>query len=106
MYKIGENGAAFRVFPMKIEEVICSCEDVFRCAVVGKKHPEKAYVSVAFVVLKDENADKVQAESNILNICRRELSLTSMPDEIRFVSALPMTSAGKVDFKALEKSLE
>ena len=57
-WKMGDDDIVYRVYPMKIEEVICQCEAVAHCAVVGRKNTAKGYDPIAFVVKKnDEQAE-------------------------------------------------
>ena len=91
---------------MKIEEVICQCEAVAHCAVVGRKNTAKRYDPIAFVVKKNDEQAEHDILSSIKENCKQHLQVNSQPTEIHFIESLPMTRAGKIDYRALEKEAE
>lgn len=52
LYAAGADNIPFRIYPMAIENVICSHSWIENCAVVGKPNGEKGYLPIAFIVLK------------------------------------------------------
>ena len=104
-YSVGADNVIYRVYPMKIESTICKCVYVEKCSVVGKPNGEKGYLPIAFVVLQ-ENVDRDMVIAELKSVCERELPETSWPSEYRIVDKLPTTSAGKVDFRALEREVQ
>lgn len=101
-WTLAKDGVGFRVYPMKIEKVISKHENVESVAVVGVKHPERAYLSIAYLKLKNEQK-KTQTISEIKSMCKNELNENSIPYRYRVVKALPTTKAGKIDYKMLEQ---
>ena len=79
------------VYPAEIEVVLVAHPDVFGCGVVRVPSPERGERPVAFVQLVGPD---VEAE-DLLAWCAERLATYKLP-EIRLVSALPLTTAGKV----------
>ena len=101
LWTVEEDGIISRVYPMKIEDVISMHADVKRCAVVGIPNGEKGYLTKAYVV--SSGADEENLRREILELCSRKLPQNSQPTEIEVINELPVTSAGKVDYRELEK---
>ena len=101
-YTIMDDGIAYRVYPMKTEQVIDSHEHVKSSAVVGIKDKERGYLSYAMLVLED-GADREKTIKEVRVLCEQHLENSSWPCEYQVVDALPMTTAGKVDYKEIEK---
>ena len=89
---------------MKIEQIIDTHENVERSAVVGIKNDDKGYLTFAMLVLhSDEQMEQTIAEVKAL--CKESLDSSSQPFKYRVVDSLPMTAAGKVDYKKIEDML-
>ena len=95
-----------RVYPMRIEEELSRSEYVERCAVVGVKDEIVAYRSIAYIILKDKTLNSETVKAELDKLCRENLPESHIPDEYRFVESFPLTRAGKVDFRTLEKMSE
>ncbi len=106
IYITVHEGQPAKIFPMLVEEKIKQCEEVADCVVVGRlKENSTNYESVAFVVLKNIDR-KERLEEALATICENSVPSYMRPVEYRFVSDLPHTPVGKVDFRALEKEAE
>ena len=92
-----------RVYPMRIEEELSKSEFVERCAVVGKKDDIVAYRSIAYIILKDKSVDTETVKADLNKLSRDNLPESHIPDKYVFVDSFPLTRAGKVDYRALEK---
>lgn len=97
----------FKVYPSTIENVISKHESVTICAVVGVRDNgySQGLLPQAFVVLKDGFAGReatVQKEIEVL--CEKELAEYALPVAYTFLTALPLTAIGKVDYRALEQA--
>lgn len=96
MLKVGgENVAA-----SEIESVIASVKGVIECAVVGKPDDMLDEVPVAFVVAETPSAALHDA---ISRMCEQKLSKFKLPNEIRFIDALPTGVLGKVLKRSLRE---
>ena len=100
-WTVGREGI-FRVYPMKIEDVILSSGLVEQCAVIGRKDKEKGYISIAYIVPKNKN-DSQETIKKLTQLCEEKLEETSRPVEYHTIDTLPTTQAGKVDYKRMEE---
>ena len=50
-----------------------------------------------------DGASPAEREQEIVSFCRENLSPYKVPREVFFVDAIPLTSVGKIDKKALRK---
>ena len=91
---------------MRIEETLISNKLVHECAVVGIKDTILAYRSVAFIVLSDKTAIAENAQKQIEVYAHEHLPDSHWPDEYVFIEKMPITRAGKVDYRALEKEAQ
>ena len=89
------------VWPSQIENVILSYPGIESCAVVGLPNPNgtNGMIPTAFIVADDNEitADAIDAYSKE-RLPERDCAL-----EYRFVSEIPLTPIGKVDYRALEQ---
>ena len=94
----------FKAFPITIENAISKHPSVETCCVVGKPDLVNNYgqVPIAFVVLNEKKVI-AKVESELKEICRKELPEYAQPEGWQFIDKLPLTSIGKVDYRMLEK---
>ncbi|MEO5692609.1 MAG: class I adenylate-forming enzyme family protein [Usitatibacter sp.] len=91
----GEN-----LSPQLIEATLAQHPAIRACCVVGAPHADLGEVPIAFVTLR---AGQHAAEGELKKVVGEKLSRSYIPDQIRFVDALPENSVGKVDRKALRQ---
>ncbi|HOW74378.1 MAG TPA: long-chain fatty acid--CoA ligase [Candidatus Competibacteraceae bacterium] len=84
----GEN-----VYPAEIEAALYRHPAVFQCAVVGVPDAKWGEVGKAFVVLKPDLAASVE---ELLTHLGEQLARYKIPRHVEFVTALPISAAGKV----------
>jgi acyl transferase domain-containing protein/acyl-CoA synthetase (AMP-forming)/AMP-acid ligase II/acyl carrier protein len=77
--------------PAEVESVLIRQPGVADAVVVAREHPLLGETPVAFVV---PSGDAVDA-AVLLTACAAELSAYKVPEEIRFVPAVPRTPSGK-----------
>lgn len=94
-----------KVFPAEIENILNKHPNVKSVCVVAKKHKEKHFVPVAFIVL-NECTNKNKIVNELIDLCSRELPKYAQPYGFTFRDSLPLTPIGKVDYKALENEAE
>lgn len=85
---------------VELENQIMNHAGVMEAAVIGLPHPTWIERPVGFVVPRPEFRDTL-TEAAILEFLSDKVSKWWLPDEIRFVDALPKTSVGKFDKKVL-----
>lgn len=102
------SASGFKIPPKEIEDIVCKSPYVRKAKAVG--YPDDAYsqgeLACVFVVL-EESCDKPweQAEQELRTLCASELPDYKQPARYELIDALPLTPIGKVDVKALRKSL-
>jgi acyl-coenzyme A synthetase/AMP-(fatty) acid ligase len=92
------NVGGLKVHPEEVEAAINRHAGVSGSLVKSRKSPITGAIVVADVVLKADGAADARPglEREIIALCRRDLAPYKVPATIRFVSALPMTAAGKL----------
>ena len=97
----------FKVFPSKIESVLNTHPAVVECAVVGVSDTEhmQGQKPIAFVVLNEE-AKPSSVITELIEKCEKGLPDYSQPADYQFITQIPLTLIGKVDYRALEKMAE
>ena len=86
-----------------LENHIVSLEGVSQAAVVAQPHPKWDERPVALVILVE--GSNVTQEL-ILEHCAEIFAKWQLPDEVIFVSEIPLTSTGKIDKKTIRAELE
>ena len=95
----------FKVFPFQIESVVSQHQHVERCCAVGipDKNHRQGQLPLVYIQLYAQctvSIDTIRAELQVL--CEHELPDYAVPVAWQFLEELPLTSIGKVDYKALE----
>lgn len=85
-----------------LENHICSLEGVLQAAVVAQPHPKWDERPVALTVLVE--GSNVTKEL-ILEHCGKIFAKWQLPDDVIFVSQIPLTSTGKIDKKTIRADL-
>ena len=94
--------SGYNVYPTQIEKVIEEIPEVVKCAVVAMPHPYKKEVAKAYVVLDKGYKGNTFVQDKIKQHCKKNLAHHSVPYKYEFVSELPKTPYGKVDFMKLQ----
>lgn len=94
--------SGYNVFPSQIEKVIESHPDVEMSCVIGISDPYRMKRIKAYVVTKDDIVDKERIRRELFEYLRLNVARYAVPKEIEFLSELPRTKVGKVDYAALE----
>lgn len=97
----------FKISPLEIESVIMQNPNVDDCCVVGVFDEEHEFgqIPVVNVVLKNNNDEKVVVEQ-LIQSCNEKIVPIHLPKKIVLVKELPLTKAGKVDYRLLTKEYE
>lgn len=90
----------FNIYPVDIEDAILQLPKVQDVSVVGKPHPVMDEQTVAFVVPK---AGEILEQNEIRRFCMGKIANYKVPDEIVFISQMPIILAGKVEKNTLRK---
>jgi acetyl-CoA synthetase len=93
--------SGYRVGPSEIENCLVKHPAVALAAIVPKPDAEKGNVVKAYIVLQAGVEGTAELELSIQQHVRGQLAPYEYPREIVFVSALPMTTTGKIQRKVL-----
>ncbi len=97
----------FKVFSVKVEDVLSRHPAVDMAAIVGVPNPDRpgSEVVKAFIQLVPERAagDREAVRKDIDAYAKDKLSPYEVPKVIEFMDALPLTAVGKLDKKRLRK---
>ncbi len=100
------NGITYKVFPNIPERILDSCELVLQSCIVGASDGENRVLR-AYVVIADTDKEKEKAiEKELRTLCNEKLPSYSRPKYYVFCEELPLTAAGKVDYRALEQEID
>lgn len=94
------DGAVYKIIPAQVEEILNTHEKVRESCVVGVTD-DKNKVLKAYVVI-GEATDIELLEKELRIQCINSLSENMRPAFYEFMEALPLTAAGKIDYRALE----
>ena len=98
----------FKVFPSMIENVVSRHPAVHQCSVVGcadKNHTQGRLPFVYIVLKAGITAKKKQVIRELERMCAEELPEYVQPVAYKFISSMPMTPVGKVDYRQLEADI-
>jgi len=103
---VANSEMGYKIFPSIIEEKIKEIKEVFQTCVIGAtKGNDK--VLRACVVLKDEFRGKeTEIEDKLRECFDKDMSEFHRPTYYEFIHELPLTAAGKVDYRKLEEMYE
>lgn len=93
----------YNVFPLELESIIEKCDMVKRCCVVGVPDPKRIERVKAYIVLNPGYSESEESKAKLNDYFAKNIARYAKPREIEFISELPKTKIGKVDYKALQK---
>ncbi len=86
-----------------LENHIVAMPDVAQAAVVAQPHPKWDERPVALVIM----AEGKELDANaVIEHCGKTFAKWQLPDEVMAVDAIPLTSTGKIDKKAIRAKLD
>lgn len=98
-----QNNIGYKVFPIVPEETLAMHPAIQDVCVVSMSNDKDNRLK-AFVSLKEENnLDEETVEKELRELAANELNGYECPYLYEFRAKLPLTPAGKVDYKTLEK---
>ena len=97
-----------KIFPVNVEAIVCEREDVHNCSVIGVDdmgHGQGQYplIAVEFVEGIESAEDRGARCREIYAECLERLEERGRPVAVVWVDEIPITGAGKNDFRTLEK---
>ena len=102
-----KDGMVSKIFPDRVEKLLESHKAVEVSCVVRQPGDDAEVKLTAHVVLKEQyRVNSSRVEQELRKLCDSELPEYSRPDKYVFRDSMPLTAAGKVDFRTLEKMAE
>lgn len=95
------DGAVYKIVPAQVEEILNAHEKVCESCVVGAAKGKNKVLKACVVTRED--TDNILLERELRLLCSDRLSENMRPVFYEFMEALPLTPAGKVDYRALEE---
>ncbi len=95
--------SGFNVYPAVIEQTLEKHPAVKKACVIGIPHPYKMHVPKAFLLLEEGYKDNARLKRELKELCKKELSVYSIPKEFEVRKEFPKTLYSKIDYKTLEK---
>ncbi len=93
-----------KVFPVNIESLVCAQENVHNCCVIGVNDQSHGQGQYPLVVIEPaEGMSPAAVCSDVYALCQRELEERGKPVAVMAVEKIPLTGAGKNDYRTLEK---
>lgn len=96
-----KDGAPCKVYSTQIEKIIQEIDSVENVCVVGSQYKD-VKVPKAFIVLKKGSSIE-HVEKKARALCQEKLPDYMCPYFYEFIETLPLTAAGKIDYKVLEE---
>lgn len=93
----------YNVYPSNIEDVTMRCAKIARCACIGIPDKLRGEVIKVFILPKKDASER-SIRKELARIYRQYLAKYEIPRLIEFVSEIPKTKLGKVDYNALKKT--
>jgi acetyl-CoA synthetase len=90
------TSSGYRIGPGEIEDCLIRHEAVQAAAVIGKPDPARTEIVKAYVVLREGTVPSESLTLDLQNFVKTRLAAHEYPREIEFVTALPMTTTGKI----------
>jgi long-chain acyl-CoA synthetase len=95
------KSSGFNVYPAQVEAVLYRHPDVAEVCVIGVPDEAQGERVKAFVVANDRSRGGPELADELIRHCREHLIKWSCPRDVEFLSVLPKTRLGKVDYSAL-----
>lgn len=95
-------GSPYKVYCDHVQDVVKKSGLVEACAVVQGPDPVRSLLPKAYILVK-KGLDFNEAVKRIRDYCEKELQSYAAPVSYTPITSLPLTPAGKVDYRALEK---
>lgn len=102
-----EDNVCHKVFPQLLEDEFLKCAGIHAISIVGKGREDESLVNdlIAFAVLENDTPEDI-ARAELEKFAQQHFETYERPYKYIFVDALPRTTIGKVDYRALEKEAE
>ena len=97
------TSAGYRIGPGEIEDALTRHPAVVMAAAIGVPDPVRTETIKAFVILREDRVGDEALADEIKAFVRDRLAKHEMPRAVEFVTALPMTTTGKIMRRTLRE---
>jgi long-chain acyl-CoA synthetase len=97
------KSSGFNVYPAQVEAVLREHPAVAEACVIGVPDAAQVERVKACIVLREPGRAGAAMEESLIAHCRERLIKWSCPREVAFVTALPLTRVGKIDYRELAR---
>jgi acetyl-CoA synthetase len=97
------KSGGYRIGPVEVEEVLLAMSEVAEAAVIAVPDATRGSIVKAFVRLAAGAVASDGLKNRIQDHVKRQLAAYKYPRVVEFVDALPLTTTGKIDRKALRR---
>lgn len=99
------SGSPYKVYCDHVQDIVKKSGMVMDCAVVQGPDPVRCMLPKAYIKVRND-IDFDEAVNRIREFCAKELQSYAVPATFTAIASLPLTPAGKVDYRALEREAE
>ncbi|MDB6001631.1 MAG: long-chain fatty acid--CoA ligase, partial [Rhizobacter sp.] len=96
------NASGYKVWPAEVEALMYRHPAILEACVIAARDPRRGETVKALVVLKTGFAGTV-AEADIVAWCHEHMAAYKSPRLVEFVTALPKSGSGKVQWRELQE---
>lgn len=100
---VSNSEMGYKVFPNTIEEKIKEDNGIFQACVIGASKGNDMVLRACVVVKAEYRGQEKAIETNLRELFNRDMSEFHRPTYYEFIDELPLTAAGKVDYRKLEE---
>ena len=98
-----KNGIAYKVYPNIPEKILDEHEAILQSCIVGTTDNGNQILKAYIVLGENKRYDTAKIEQELTQLCVQKLPEYSRPAFYEFCDSLPLTPAGKVDYRKLEE---
>ena len=96
------NASGYKVWPSEVETFLYRHSAVLEACVIGTFDAHRGQTVKALIVLKPEARGEL-TEAQMIEWCRERMAAYKIPRVVEFVSALPKSGSGKIQWRALQE---
>jgi fatty-acyl-CoA synthase len=97
------NASGYKVWPAEVETMLYHHPDIQEACIIGTLDPHRGETVKALVVLKEPSRGKLRPE-DIVAWARERMAAYKVPRVVEFVTGLPKSATGKVQWRALQET--
>ncbi|MBV1700283.1 MAG: long-chain fatty acid--CoA ligase [Hyphomicrobiales bacterium] len=94
------NAAGFKVWPSEVENMMYANPEIAEVCIVASPDPRRGETVKAFIVRKPGSTASVE---DIIGWCQQQMATYKTPRLVEFVTTLPKSGTGKVQWRALQE---